>query len=156
MFVFFRQIVLVAVVAAASIVFWEASDLRSQLLRRDVRPPAFGAAPTASPLPANEAQGSAPIIPGSAGQRFVAWALFVLLLPVITAALATRVFQQQSNTANLVLLFGYTGLDVLAAYLVGGIHVGGVLSGIGYLAALLAVFAYNVWICGFLAKLTEA
>jgi len=90
------------------------------------------------------------------GRRLFAWSLFILLLPVVTAPLANRLLDKQSNTANLLLLFGYTGLDIVAAYRVGGFSVEGILSAIVYLIALLAVFSYNLWICAFLARLRQA
>jgi hypothetical protein len=62
------------------------------------------------------------------------------------------VLGRRSNAANVLLLFGYTGLDVLAAYLVDGVHVGGIVSGVFCLIGLLAVFAYNLWICAYLAS----
>ena len=89
------------------------------------------------------------------GHKILAVAIFVLLIPVVTAPLANRLLDKQSNTANLVLLFGYTGLDVLAAYMIGVVVVGGIVSAIGYLIALLAVFSYNLWICAFLARLRK-
>jgi len=90
------------------------------------------------------------------GQRLLALALFILLAPVVTAPLANRLLDKQSNTANLLLLFGYTGLDIMAAYMVGAVSVGGILSAIVYLIALLAVFSYNLWICAFLARLRQS
>ena len=63
--------------------------------------------------------------------------------------------QQESNTAILVPLFGYTGLDVLAAWLVGGIQIGSIWSGVAYLIALLAVFAYNLWVCSLLVRFQQ-
>ena len=87
------------------------------------------------------------------GQSLITLALFILLAPVITAPLANRILDRHSNTANLLLLFSYTGLDILAAHMVGNISIGGILSAIVYLAALLAVFSYNLWICAFLARL---
>jgi hypothetical protein len=89
------------------------------------------------------------------GKRLLALTLFILLVPVITAPLANRILDKQSNTANLLLLFGYTGLDIVAAYMVGVISVGSIWSSIGCLIALLAVFSYNLWICAFLARLRK-
>ncbi len=155
MFAVLRQTIVLLVVAAASIVFWETSDLRTRLLQMDRAPAQPAGDQPAPPPPVEQLPASRSLVPGSAGQRFVAWALFVLLLPVVSAPVAARVFQQESNTANLVLLFGYTGLDVLAAWLVGGIQIGGLLSGIAYLMALLAVFMYNAWVCGLLIKLQQ-
>ena len=88
-----------------------------------------------------------------AGQRLLVWVLFVLLLPVVTAPLAGRVIDRQSNTANVLLLFGYTGLGILAAYIVNGVHVGSIWSALLYLLGLLAIFAYNLWMCAFIASL---
>ena len=90
------------------------------------------------------------------GKRLLALALFILLAPVITAPLANRIIDRKSNTVNLLMLFGYTGLDVLAAYMIGAVSVGGILSAIVCLIALLAVFSYNLWICAFLARLRQA
>ncbi len=155
MFGVIRRLVLLALVSSASIVFWETSDLRSRLLPPPPQRVESAPQATAKPTTAEEQGPADSVIPGSPGQRFLIWALFVLLLPIVTAAVALRVFREQSNTANLILLFGYTALDVLAAYLVGGTRVRGLVSGIGYLIALLAVFAYNAWICSYLARLSE-
>lgn len=154
MFGIFRRAILLLLVAAASIVFWEASGFRSAL------PPAGQEIPSAKNSESirnsePSAQQPEALIPGTPGQRFLAWALFVLLLPIVAASVTNRVLQKESNTATLVLLFGYTGLDVLAAWLVGGIQIAGLWSGIGYLIALLAVFTYNLWVCSLLAKLHE-
>ena len=87
------------------------------------------------------------------GHRLVAVSLFILLAPVLTAPLANRVLDRRSNTGNLLLLFGYTGLDMLVVHVVGGFSVGGIVSAIAYMIGLLAVFSYNLWICAFLARL---
>ena len=145
-----RRVIVLGLIAAGSVAAWEAGGLRSQIGPNET--PATTAARTTSPA---EQPSPRSVIPGSPGQRFLAWAVFVLVTPILTAPLAGRVFGKQSNAANVLLLFGYTGLDVLAAHLVGGIHVGGLLSGIGYLIGLLAVFSYNLWICAFLARLQQ-
>jgi len=87
------------------------------------------------------------------GHRLVAVSLFILLAPVLTAPLANSVLDRRSNTGNLLLLFGYTGLDMLVVHVVGGFSVGGIVSAIAYMIGLLAVFSYNLWICAFLARL---
>lgn len=91
----------------------------------------------------------------TSGQRFVMWALFVGIVPIGTAPLAFRVLGTQSNVANAFVLAGYTSLGIAAAYTVGGVRIGGVLSGLFYLIGLLTVFTYNLWICAFIARLHE-
>lgn len=150
MLAIFRRVIVLGLIAAGSVVAWEAGVFRSQLGPNEAPP--TPAAHTTSPAEQPSAQSA---IPGTPGQRFLAWAVFVLVTPILTAPLAGRVLGKQSNAANVLLLFGYTGLDILAAHLVGGVHVGGLLSGIGYLIGLLAVFSYNLWICAFLARLRE-
>lgn len=145
-----RRVMILGLVAAGSVMAWEVGGLRSQFGPKE---PPTTSAPHTTTSP--ELPPVRSVIPGTPGQRFLAWALFVLVTPILTAPLAGRILGKQSNTANVLLLFGYTGLDVLAAYLVDGIHVGGLLSGIGYLIGLLAVFCYNLWICAFLARLQE-
>jgi len=113
-----------------------------------------------SQVSSNERAGAQPpastsLIPGTLGQRFLVWTLFVLVAPVLTAPVAMRVLAKESNAANVVLLFGYTGLDALAAFVAGGVHVDGVISGALYLTTLLVVFAYNLWMCAFLSKLQK-
>jgi len=143
-----RRVIVLGLIAAGSVVAWETGGLRSQLGSNEPAPTA--AAHTTDPAEQPSAQS---VIPGTPGQRFLVWAVFVLVTPLLTAPLAGRILGKQSNAANVLLLFGYTGLDILAAHLVGGIHVGGLLSGICYLIALLAVFCYNLWICAFLLTL---
>ena len=150
MFAMLRRVIVLGLIAAGSVAAWEAGGLRSQLGPNE--PPPTPAARTTRPAEQPTAQSA---ISGTAGQRFLAWAVFVLVMPVVTAPLAGRILGKQSNAANILLLFGYTGLDVLAAHLVGSIHVGGLLSGIGYLIGLLGVFSYNLWICAFLARLQQ-
>ena len=160
MFALLRRLVLVILVASTSIVFWETSGIRFSLAPNPPPPaPDQEKRPSVSSHPA-EAQNESTLqpwtaIPGTPGQRFLAWALFVLLLPMVAATVTNRVLQQESNTAILVLLFGYTGLDVLAAWLVGGIQIGSIWSGVAYLIALLAVFAYNLWVCSLLARFQQ-
>ena len=109
----------------------------------------------ASQSTANVAQQEQKSTQLTSGQRIVVLALFVLLTPVITAPLANRILDSKSNTANLLLLFGYMGLDVLAAHIVGGVCVRGILSAILCMAALLVAFSYNLWICAYLARLRQ-
>ena len=50
-------------------------------------------------------------------------------------------------------VWAYTGLDGFVPHQADGIHIGGIFSGMFYLAGLLAVFSYNLWICAYLARL---
>ena len=100
---------------------------------------------TAAPAPAAD----------TSGGRFLTWAVFVLLLPIFTAPLAGAVLEMGSNRGNLCLLLGYTALDALGAVLWCGVPVGGLLSGVLLLLALLVLLAYNVLVCAFLVTLRE-
>lgn len=92
---------------------------------------------------------------GTLGTRLLTWVIVVALAPVATAPLSVHVLKVGSNTANVLLLFGYTGLDVLAAFLIVEVHPGGVFASAAYLALLLSVFCYNLWILAFLARLQK-
>jgi hypothetical protein len=87
------------------------------------------------------------------GHRLVAVSLFILLAPVMTAPLANRVLDRESNASNLLLLLGYTGLDMLVVHVVGGFSIRGIVSAMVYMFGLLAVFSYNLWTCAFLGRL---
>lgn len=148
MFSILRKAIVLTLTAVGGIVLWNAFDLPGRV---GLSRPVVSAEPQVS---SQETQAEQPPDRSTAsGYRLIIWAAFVLLLPVVTAPLASRVIGKESNTANLLLLSGYTGLDVIAAYVVLGVHVGGILSAILHLIALLGAFAYNLWICGMLARL---
>lgn len=144
-----RKLIILSLTVVGSIVVWEASDLSDLLSSADRNKPDVHRTtnPRDNLLPEQRDESRL------TGQRLLALALFIILAPVITAPLANWVIDRQSNTANLLLLFGYTGLDIVAAHMIGAISIGGILSAIGYLIALLAVFSYNLWICAYLASL---
>lgn len=152
-----RRLIVTGLTVAAGIWMWE--NVKSRV--PDGLAERFREVTGSEPVASGDASGPnersqrTRLVPGTLGQRFLAWAIFVLLMPVVTAPLAGRVFARESNAANMALVFGYTGLGVLAAYFVDFIHVGGLFLGIAYLAGLLAVFCYDLWICALLAKLRE-
>jgi len=133
MFALLRRLIAAGTIAMASVIFWE-TEL----------------APT---LPVATVAVDEATVKSTVGQRLLIWTLFAVLAPILTAPLAVRVLGENSNIANVLLLCGYTSLDVLAAYCLNGIHLGGFVSGVAYLAALLGVLAYNVWVLAFLARL---
>jgi len=152
MFALLRKLIVSGVATIGGVVLWHGAPVQTQLLL-------LQSEADAAEHSGVDEEGGTPesrLMPGTTGQRFVAWALFVVLIPIVTAPVAGPILRKGSNLANVLLLFGYTGLDVLAAYVVDFIHVGGLLSGIAYLVGLLAVFGYNLRICAFLARLQDA
>jgi len=146
-----RKLIILGLTVVGSIFVWEAnnsSGLLSLTGQNQTKVQQISSS-TENPLSQHENKSQL------TGKRLLALALFILLAPVITAPLANRILDKQTNTANLLLLFGYTGLDIVAAYMVGAVRVGGIFSAIGYLIALIAVFSYNLWICAFLARLRK-
>jgi hypothetical protein len=163
MFGLIRKTLTLVVVAASSIALWESgmlSDVATKTVpsaaekmamaqsATEQRPESGSAPQTAENMPTEKVEEGM-----STGQRLVVWVLFVLLLPVLTAPLAGHIMDRESNAANVLMLFGYTGLDVLSAHVVNLLHVSGIVSAIFFLIGLLAVFAYNLWVCGFVAGL---
>jgi hypothetical protein len=148
----FRRVLFLAFTLVVALMVLETTSLRGRLGLTKRSAPAVqgGGRPTTTSAAGTTAR-RAP-----AGLRFLIWALFVLLAPVVTAPLAGRVLKKQSNAANAVLLFGYTGLDVLAAHVVLGVRVASIWTALAYLVGLLGVFTYNLWTCAFLAKLSNA
>jgi hypothetical protein len=154
MFALLRKTITLGVMVGSTILVWETIALPGRLGLSVPR--AIATPPEQSPANVSGSpSGRSWAATAPAGQRFLAWALFVLLTPVVTAPLAVRVLGRQSNTGNVLLVLGYTGLSVLAAYVVGGMHVAGIWSAVGYLIALLGVFTYNLLICAFLSRLGE-
>jgi hypothetical protein len=148
----FRRLLFLGTILIAAVVILETTSLRGRLgLTKRSTPAVQGGERPASTSPAGTTAKRAP-----AGLRFLIWALFVLLAPVLTAPLAGRILGKKSNAANALLLFGYTGLDVLAAHVVVGVHVVSIWTALAYLVGLLGVFTYNLWTCAFLAKLSNA
>lgn len=166
MFSLIRKAVTLVIVAAGSIALWE-SGILPNLAEKGVPSIADNVAMAQSAIKKtgqNDPKAQSDEIARTedaetggmkSGQRLIVWVLFVVLLPVLTAPLAGRIIDQESNAANVLMLFGYTGLDVLTAHVINLLHVTGVLSAILFLTGLLAVFAYNLWICGFVAGLRK-
>lgn len=156
MFVLIRKTLTIVIIAAGSIVLWESAvpsgfkqDITAETagqevetLNDDVRGDEIGAG-------FRDSGGM------NIGQRLIIWVLFVILLPIVTAPLSGRITDRESNAANVLMLFGYTGLGIFAAHAVNLLRVTGLLTSILFLMTLLAVFAYNLWICGYVAGLRE-
>jgi hypothetical protein len=147
-----RKLIIICLTVVSSIIVWETIDFEKHTVLARPIAPKIQSGPSA---PDNLSLRYEEKTQLTVGQRLVVLALFILLAPVITAPLANRILDKQSNIANLLLLFGYTGLDILAAYMVGAASIGGIWSTIVHLVALLAVFSYNLWICAFLARLRQ-
>lgn len=169
MFKLIRKIMVLSVVAVASIALWEAgkvTDLAKQHIPDSFHLPFLAQSETQTEADdekktVGQQQQQVPEVAEkderetASGLRWLAWAVFVLLLPVVTGPLAGHIIDKESNAANVVMLFGYTGLGILALHFVCGVQVVGILSAVLYLVGLLALFAYNLWICGFIAGLRE-
>ena len=156
MFTIIRKAVVLGAVGIASVAVWEAGRLGGRVDGEIVAIPELAAmqegAGAADQGPA-DIQHTPAARAGADGRRWLVWAVFVLLLPIATAPLAGRIIDKESNAANVLMLFGYTGLGVLGLHIVCGVQVTGILSAVLYLTGLLATFAYNLWICGLVAGL---
>lgn len=168
MFKLIRKFMILVVVAVTSVALWETgkvTELAKQHIPDSFRLPSLAQSETQTEADAgrgnaDQQQQATEVAEQNerettSGPRWLAWAVFVLLLPIVTAPLAGRIIDKESNTANVVMLFGYTGLGILALHFVCGVQVVGLLSAVLYLVGLLALFAYNLWICGFLAGLRK-
>lgn len=146
-----RKLVILSLTVVGSTVVWMASDFTALLSSAGQHQTETQQVSDYVENPSSQYENERGLI----GKRLIALAIFVLLAPVVTAPLANKILDRQSNTGNLLLLFGYMGLDVLAAYMVGAVYIGGILSAIVCFVSLLIIFSYNLWICAFLARLRK-
>lgn len=86
-------------------------------------------------------------------QRFLGWALVVLLLPVFTIGFIRTMVRQASNRANAATLTIYTVVDALLAFLLVGASLGSWGAALLFLGLVGGAFAYNVFIMSFALKL---
>jgi hypothetical protein len=86
-------------------------------------------------------------------QRFLGWALAVLLLPVFTIGFIRAMVRKESNRSNALTLGVYTGAALLLAYLLFPPDLASWLSVALFVVLVGAAFAYNVVIMTFALKL---
>ncbi len=86
-------------------------------------------------------------------QRFLAWVVIVLLLPVFTIAFIRAMVRKESNRVNAFTLAIYTAVDALLAYLLVGAALIGWLSVLLFIIAVGAALAYNFFIMNFALRL---
>ncbi len=85
----------------------------------------------------------------SPAERFLAWGVCVLILPVVLLPVVRSVVRRKSNESNALLLGTLTAVDAVSAYLLLGAGVGSYL-GVGLLLFLtLLAFTYNMRIMVF-------
>lgn len=88
-----------------------------------------------------------------AAQRFLAWVMIVLLLPVFTIGFVRAMVRKESNLSNTFTLAVYTLVDGIAAYLLIGGPLRSFFSVILFLAAVGLSFVYNVAVMAFGVRL---
>ena len=88
-------------------------------------------------------------------KRFLAWAIFVLLLPVFTITYLRAAVRKRSNRANGFTLGLYTFVGVALAYMLLGVGFSGFWSALGLLIAIVVVLLYNVFLMSYALRLEE-
>ena len=88
-------------------------------------------------------------------KRFLAWAIFVVLLPVFTITFLRAVVRKRSNRTNGFALGLYTFVGVALAYMLLGVGFSGFWSVLGFLIALIVVLLYNVLLMTYALRLEE-
>lgn len=86
-------------------------------------------------------------------QRFLGWALVVLLLPVFSIGFIRAMVRKESNQANAAALAVYTVVDALLAFLMVGATLTTWSSALGFLVLAGLAFGYNVFIMTFALKM---
>jgi len=86
-------------------------------------------------------------------QRFLAWVVIVLMLPIFTIGFIRAMVRKESNKVNAFTLGTYTAVDALLAYILLGAALTGWFSVLLFLIAVGAAFAYNYTIMSFALKL---
>ena len=86
-------------------------------------------------------------------QRFLAWAVIVLLLPVFSIQFIRAMVKKESNRVNTVVLSIYTVVDAILAWLMIGASFSGWLPTLVFLAAIGVALLYNLYIMTFAVKL---
>ena len=90
---------------------------------------------------------------GGGAERFLAWGVIVLLLPVFTIAFIRTMVRKESNRANAFTLGIYTAADALLAYLLLGAGLTSMVSALLFLLVVALAFGYNVSIMTFALKM---
>ena len=89
----------------------------------------------------------------SPAQRFLAWMLAALTLPIFTIGFIRAMVRKESNRANAVTLVIYTAVDAVLAALLLGLSFGSWGSILLFFGALGGAFAYNVFVMSFALRL---
>ncbi len=89
----------------------------------------------------------------SRGRRIFIWALFTLLLPLITVPLIRRLTSTDSNLTNMGMLLGYTLIDTLFAFFLTGFWIPTLWTAAILLIALGASGYYNYSIMSFVEEM---
>lgn len=83
--------------------------------------------------------------------RWLAWIAFVALLPWTTPALTRWAVEGKSNWVSLALIAGYTGADLIAAFLFAGLRTTNWTQAVLTSILAAACTAYNLWVCQWIA-----
>lgn len=83
-----------------------------------------------------------------------AWSAFVIVLPWPMFLVTRWVLSRDSNTANALMLGGYTIIDVIMALWMGGLE-HNALVWIIFIAGFLAALVYNFLVCEYQSNLLE-
>ncbi len=86
-------------------------------------------------------------------RRVLIWILLTILLPVVSIPLIRRLIAMDSNITNLLMLLGYTALDMLFAFLLAGFGFPGVWGIVLLVLALAASAFYNYSIASLIEEI---
>jgi len=89
-------------------------------------------------------------------KRLLGWLIIVLLLPVFSIGFIRTMVRKESNRANAFVLFVYTIIDVLIAWLMVGAALNSWFRVVVFVLAVGVAFSYNVRVMTFAMKLEEA
>lgn len=85
--------------------------------------------------------------------RLLGFVLLVLLLPVVTISFIRTMVAKRSNKVNVFVLGVYTAIDMILAFFMVGGTIGSFAAVVGFLAASLSAFLYNVSLMSFALRL---
>ena len=85
--------------------------------------------------------------------RAIGWGVAILLLPVFTIGFIRTMVKKESNRTNAFVLSVYTAVAAFLAYLIIGVDFGSWLAILLFVVAVVAAFAYNVFVMTFALKL---
>jgi hypothetical protein len=91
----------------------------------------------------------------SKGRRIFIWVVAVLLLPLATLPLIRRLTSEESNALNLVMLLGYTILDMFLALLLTGVWIPTIWTAAILVLALAGSGYYNYLVASFVERMNH-